>query len=149
MIFDSVTMTGKLSITLIGEDGVVKEEIETCNLVVLTGKTFIASRMVGTSSAVMSAMAIGTGTTPSATGDITLQTEVARVSGASFASSTAANVTTYTATFVPGVGTGTISEAAIFNSTTTGGTLLARTVFAAIPKAAGETLIINWNITVS
>ena len=79
MITDDVRMKGRLTIVVTAPDGSVKSRQNIDNLVVTTGKNFVASRMAGTSSNVMSHMAIGTGSTAAAAANTTLGTESARV----------------------------------------------------------------------
>ena len=50
--------------------------------------------------------------------------------------------------FPAGTGTGAVVEAAILNASS-GGTLLCRTVFSVVNKAAADTLKITWTVTVS
>ena len=138
--------TGKLDIILKDSDGNIKQELHVPNLVVTVGKNFIASRMVGTSSPVMSHMAIGTNATAPVSANTTLGTEVARVA---LSSATAtANTVSYSATFPAGTGTGAITEAGIFNAASSG-TLLCRTTFAVVNKSASDVLTINWNVTIN
>ena len=138
---DPVKMTGKLTIEL---NGVVVREID--NLVVTVGKNFVASRMVGVASGVMSHMAIGTTNTAAAIGDTTLAAEAARVALTSGTASAA--VATYVATFPAGTGTGAIVEAGILNAASAG-TLLCRTVFSVVNKGASDAMTITWTVTVS
>ena len=145
MIQDSVKITGKVLIETINSKGILVESRQIKNLVVTTGKQYIASRMVGTATS-MSNMAVGTGTTAAVVSDTTLGTEISRV--ALSAGSSTSNVTTYSASFPPGSGTGALTEAAIFNAGTAG-SMLCRTVFLVINKAAGDTINITWAITVS
>jgi hypothetical protein len=145
MIQETIKAKGELSIKLFGPDGKLKGEQNVPNLVVTTGKTFIAARMVGTPTA-MSHMAIGSGTTDPAAGDTALQTELGRVSLTSSASAGA--VVTYVASFGAGVGTGAVTEAGILNASS-GGTLLCRTEFAVLNKGADDSMSITWTITVS
>jgi hypothetical protein len=143
---ENLKMKGELSIVLRAEDGTVKKSIHVPNLVVTVGKNYIASRIVGTASNIMSHMAIGTGTGTPAAGDTTLGTEAGRVVLASGTSST--NTVTYTATFPAGTGTGAITEAGVFNASSAG-TLLCRTTFPVVNKAAGDSIAITWVVTVS
>lgn len=138
---DSLKMTGRLTIAI---NGVIVRDIP--NLVVTTGKNFVASRMVGTAANVMSHMAIGTTNTAAAAGDTTLAAEAARVALTSGTSSDA--VATYVATFPAGTGTGAIVEAGILNAGS-GGTLLCRTVFSVVNKGALDAMTITWTVTVS
>ena len=91
-------------------------------------------------------MAIGTGTTAASTADTALQTEIARA--AFTTSSVSTNVVSLSNTYAAGTGTGAVTEAGIFNNSTSGGTMLSHVVFSAINKAAADTLTINWTITV-
>lgn len=143
---DFLKATGELEITLKDEFGNVKQTAKVPNLVVTVGKTFIASRIVGTSASTMSHMAIGTSSTAPAAADTTLGTEAGRVTLTSATS--ANNVVSYSANFGAGVGTGAIVEAGILNAGTAG-TLLCRTTFAVINKGANDTLTINWNVTIN
>lgn len=116
------------------------------NLVVTVGKEFIASRMVGTSSAVMSHMGIGSNGVAPVAGDTALGSQLARVA---LATAVASSVdVTYTATFPAGTGTGLVTEAAIFNAATNG-TMLCRTTFSAVNKTAGQSVSVTWTIHIS
>lgn len=137
---------GELTISVFDRSGNLKEAKKVPNLVVTVGKNYIASRMVGTSSTVMSHMAIGTGTGTPIAGDTTLGTEAGRVALTAFTAST--NTVTATATFPAGTGTGAITEAGILNNST-GGTLMCRTTFPVVNKAAGDSIAITWVVTVS
>ena len=141
MLNELLNMKGKLKIELNGE---VVQEVD--NLVVTVGKNFVASRITGTSPAVMSHMGIGTTNTAAAAGDTALAAEAARVALAS--GTTSAAIVTYTATFPAGTGTGAIVEAGLFNAASAG-TMLARTVFAVINKGAADSMTITWTVTVS
>ena len=52
------------------------------------------------------------------------------------------------ASFGPGVDTGTLREAGLF-SLTSGGTMFARQTFGDIVKAAGDTLVLTWQLTLN
>ena len=146
MFTESITLTGRLRIVLRDAMGVTKEEREFDNLVVTVGKNYTASRMIGTADAVMSHMAIGTGTTAAVIGDTALQTEAGRVVLAD--SVRTDNAIAYTAVFGTGVGTGAITEAGILNAASNG-TLLCRTVCPVINKGADDTLAVTWTVTVN
>lgn len=137
---------GELTISVFDRNGNLKEAKKVPNLVVTVGKNYIASRMVGTASTVMSHMAIGTGTGTPIAGDTALGTEAGRVSLTAFTAST--NTVTATATFAAGTGTGAITEAGILNASS-GGTLMCRTTFPVVNKAAGDSIAITWVVTVS
>tara|TARA_A100001391_G_scaffold160894_1_gene119646 strand:+ start:68 stop:514 length:447 start_codon:yes stop_codon:yes gene_type:complete len=146
MINDSIKLTGELKLTLTRPDGHIKQEVIVPNLVVTTGKNFIASRMKDATATAMTHMAIGTGSTAAAAGNTTLGSEAGRVALTSTTVST--NNVAYVATFPAGTGTGAITEAGLFNASSSG-TLLCRTVFNVINKAAADTLGITWTVTVN
>lgn len=146
MINENIKVTGDVMVEITGPNGEVKERREIKNLVVSVGKTFIASRMVGTTAGVMSHMAIGGSSTAAAAGDSTLGAELGRVALASSGSSGA--VVTYTASFPAGTGTGAVVEAGVLNAAAAG-TMLCRTVFPVVNKGADDAMSITWQITVS
>jgi hypothetical protein len=173
---DNLKLRGSLDIKLYGPDGEVKEDRYIPNLVVQSGKNYIATRMIGTSNttavsttdsttACMTHMALGTSTTTASVNDTTLDAEV-EVAGdiASYTRATVASTTQNTGvvTYVAVFGTNNpqrtntsnttaITEAGIFNSSSAalGGTMLCRTTFAAVNKGNDDTLQITWTITVS
>lgn len=145
MLNDQLKVTGDVVVEITGPDGQIKDRREIKNLVVTTGKTFIAGRMVGTPTA-MSHMSVGSSSTAAAVGDAALGAELGRVA---LTSSTAASaVVTYVASFPAGTGTGAVVEAGIFNAASAG-TMLCRTVFAVVNKGADDAMSITWAITVS
>jgi hypothetical protein len=141
MFDSSLKLTGHLSVSINGE---VVQEIP--NLVVTTGKNYVASRMKDATATAMSHIAIGTGSSAAAAGDTTLGTEAARVALTSTTVST--NTVTYVGTFAAGSGTGSITESGIFNASSAG-TLLCRTVFGVVSKASSDQMSITWVITAS
>ena len=143
MMNDSLKLTGRLQIKKNGE---VVRDIN--NLVVTAGKTWIATLMQSGTGTVMSHMAVGTGTNAAAAGDTTLQTEAGRVALSVSGGTRTNNAIEYEGVFPAGTGTGTLTEAGIFNGTPAG-TMLARTVFAAVTKAASDALTITWTVTVA
>lgn len=147
MLNEKLKATGKVGIVVTDKNGKIKEEREINNLVVGSGLDFIASRMGGTSSAVMSHMGLGAGTTSPANGNTALESAL----GARQAISTTTvtdNTITYVAGFAAGVGTGAVTEAGIFNDLTAG-SMLCRVVFPVVNKAADDSMSITWTITLS
>jgi hypothetical protein len=145
MIQENIKITGKVSIKLFDQSGELKDSRDINNLVVTTGKEFIAARMVGTPTE-MSHMAIGADNTAADAGDTALGSELGRVGLTSDTSSGA--VVTYVATFPAGTGTGAVVEAGILNASSSG-TLLCRTVFSVVNKGSNDAMTITWQITVS
>jgi hypothetical protein len=148
MVNDDVKITGDVKIDIIGADGTVTDTREIKNLVVTSGKTFIASRMVGVASTIMGFMELGTGTTAAAVGDTALQTVISGSRVALTSGTASTNVVTYVASFPAGTGTGAVTEAGVFNDASAG-TMLCRTVFSVVNKGAADAMSITWTITVS
>jgi len=142
---DTLFLTGKLNLTLIGPDGLVKDSRDVDNLIVTTGKNFFASAGLNASASPFTNMALGTNNTAAALTDTTLGAELVRQVFTS--SNTVANVITMITTYAAGVGTGALVEAGVFNAGVAG-TMLSHVVFAVINKGAGDTLTITWTVTV-
>jgi hypothetical protein len=137
---DMLTLRGDV---LIEKNGVVVEEKK--NLIVQVGKNFLANALIASSTSPFTHMAIGTGTTAASLSDTSLTSELARQAFTS--SSAAANVVTLVTTYAAGTGTGAITEAGIFNASSSG-TLFSHVVFSAINKGSADSLTITWTITV-
>ena len=141
MITETLKATGRLDIVLYDENHNIKQEVHVPNLVLTVGKN-----MIGTSSAVMSHMAVGTSNNNLAAANTTLASELTRVS---LTSATRTNNTiTYVGDYTAGTGTGALVEAGILNASSNG-TLLCRTTFPVINKEASDYLTINWVVTIS
>lgn len=146
MFTETVNVTGRLKIVRLDESGNEREVREVKNLIVAVGKNIITSRLVGNTTAIPSHMAVGSSNTAATTAQTALGTELSRVT---LDSSTRTNNTiAYIATFPAGVGTGTITEAGIFNAGSSG-SMLCRTNFNEVNKAAGDVIVITWNVTIS
>ena len=150
MIKDKVKPKGTLTLELRDEHGNLKES-HALNLVVAAGLAFITNRLIGTASAVMSHMGIGSGVTAANGNDTALGTQLARVALTSqtrVTTTVANDAVQYVATFPAGIGTGAITEAGLFNAGAAG-EMLARTVFAVVNKGALDSLTITWKVTFS
>lgn len=147
MITESISVKGNLEILVLDENKQVKDSRKINNLVVSTGKNYIAARMTSNANVIMSHMAIGVANVAPAVSDTLLLGELAR---AAFDSVTlTGNTISYVTTYNPGVGTGTLAEAGIFNNATANtGEMLCRTRFNEVNKAAGDTVVITWNVTI-
>lgn len=143
-----IKATGQLNIKITAADGSVKHDETVKNLVVNAGTDFIASRMKDGTATPMSHMAIGTGTTAAAGAQTALVTESARVALTS--TTVTGSQVAYVATFPAGTpaSLAAITEAGIFNGGS-GGTMLCRTVFAAVNKDVNDTMSITWTVTIS
>jgi len=150
MLNDLLKANGVLQLKLLDAAGNIKEQ-HSYNVVVNTGLAFIASRMQDSTQAVMSHMGIGSGTATAAAADAGLGSQLARVAldSTTLVTTTAINDSIqYVATFGAGVGTGAVTEAGIFNASTSG-TMLCRTKFDVINKGSLDTLVITWKVTVA
>lgn len=146
MFTESVNVKGNLEVVLLDENGTQKDYRKVNNLVVAVGKDVIAARLLGNTLAVMSHMAVGSSATAAATSQTALGGELGRVVLDS--STRSSNTLTYVATFPAGTGTGSLAEAGIFNAVSTGN-MLCRTTFSTVTKAAGDTIVVTWNVTVA
>ena len=143
---DGLKLRGDVALVLRDKDGNIKDERLIENLIVDTGLNFICDRMKDDETA-MTHMALGSGSTAAAAGDTTLGSQLG--SREALDSSTVTNnQIVYVASFEAGDATGVVTEAGIFNAST-GGTMLCRTVFSVVNKAADDTLTVNWTITLT
>ena len=144
---DELKVTGSVNVVINDESGKQKENFTIPNLVVDTGLAYIASRMKDATATAMTHMTVGTGSTAAAAGNTALETQLgSRVALTS--TTVTSNSIAYVASFGAGVATGALTEAGIFNASTSG-TMLCRTVFAVINKGASDTMTITWTITIS
>lgn len=140
--YDGLPMKGEVEIILTKPDGT--QTVEKCNLIVNTGKNFAANALLNVSSSPFTHMAIGTGTTAAALTDTALESQLVRQAFTS--SNVTANVVTMSTTYAAGAGTGSITEAGLFNASS-GGTMFSRVVFPVVSKGAADSLTINWTVT--
>ena len=148
---ENISMKGELTVDRFDVDGKLVEKRKIPNLIVTSGKNLMISRLLGTTDAVMSHMAVGTSTTSPTLSDTASNTFTSSILGARNPLTSAiqsGNTVTYVGTFGTGVSTGAITEAGIFNALTSG-TLLCRTTFPVVNKAAGDSIVITWVITLS
>jgi len=148
-VLDNIKVKGAVVLTLTDAKGNVKE-LKKNNLVVNHGLALIADRLKDASTPVLSHIAIGTSGVAPATGNVALNTEVARVAIDSVTTVTetvAGDTIQYVATFPPGTGTGAIVEAAILNAASNG-IMLSRIAFGVINKNALDSLAITWKISI-
>jgi hypothetical protein len=148
---ENLKATGMVHVVHKNASGEIINQFEVPNLVVTAGKNHIAAKIAATTNSPVSMthMAIGTSSTSAVAGDTQLGTEGGRVALTAAVVST--NTITYTATFPAGTGTSTtpgVQEAGIFNGSS-GGTMLCRTTFPSVAKAAGDSIAVTWVVTVS
>ena len=145
---DSFNFTGEVHVMLFDENGKLKQEHTSHNLVVSGAKTYLATLAV--IDAFMPYIAVGTNGTPPILSNVALGAEITGVgnSRALGVLSNTSNSWTNQATFAPGNCTGTIQEAGLFTDLS-GGVMFARQVFTPYVKGVGDTLVVIWTITIS
>lgn len=111
----SVKLTGHLSIKKYNDKDELIYETEVPNLVVAAGKEFLASRIISNSTyGVMTNMGVGDDSSVPVLSQTALVNELARVP---FNTATASGSSvTFTGIFLPGTATGNLTEAGIFNT---------------------------------
>ena len=95
----------------------------------------------------MSHMALGSGTTAAAAGNTALETQLGSREALDSSTVTASSLA-YVCTFEAGDATGTVTEAGIFNASSSG-PMLCRSVFSAITKGSSDSLNVTWTISVT
>lgn len=138
---------GDMILRLIGPDGRVKETREKHNLIVDTGEQGIADQLIASPTlAKPTHFGVGTSSTAVASTQTALVSETGtRVAFTSKTRTT--NVVTMVGTFAAGNGTGALTEAGIFNASTSG-TMYSRVVFSVINKGASDSLELTWTYTI-
>jgi hypothetical protein len=146
---EKTTLQGKFHIAVVRE-GQIVEERSSYNTVTAAGKALVSGLILtdigGTA---CDNIAIGTGTTAPATGQTALVGELYR--NACTGSQQTTTVTNDTARLTCSVAitaTATMSEAGVFNATSSG-TMLARATYSAIGVNNGDTLNIGYDIVIA
>lgn len=130
------------------ETGELVKVVRKRNKVTAAGLALFAALMVGDSTATITHVGYGTGTTPAAAGDTALETEVGR--GAYTSRTSAAGVLTVTFYLGSTDGNGsTLSEVGLLTAAV-GGTLVARAVLGnTITKTSSVTVTFTWTVTLA
>ena len=148
-IMDNPKMTGQVTFSRYNREGDLVEQRTISNLVVTAGLQHMVARLSDTSTPdQMSHMALGSSSTAPALSDAGLGAELGRTDLSVAGGTTSNNTVTYIATFGSGVAVGAITEAGVFNDSSSG-TMLCRTSFPAINKESTDSLAVTWVITVS
>ncbi len=148
MFKDSIKIKGDLTLLLVDKFGNIKLNKNYPNLVVNSGKAYIAQRMASNSATIMTSIAVGTSNTSPANTNTSLGNEIDRINLTS--TTVTSNTVTYVATFGVGDGVGELRESGIFNSSAANsGTMLSRTTFPIVTKENDDTFTITWNVSPS
>lgn len=145
---EGIKLTGFITFKLFDSHGKLKDTRSVKNVITTAGKNALAAWLAQATQSdyFMKYLAIGTGTNAAQVSDTTLQTEIGSRAIGTISNST--NVWQTQGTFGPGVATGAITEAGIFNAASSG-SMLARQVFGVINKDAGDSLQVTWQVTFS
>lgn len=142
---DKVKLSGSVVFELLDDNGVAVDRFEKNNLVVTGGLTLLLQRLGGSGNA-LTHIGLGSGTTPPDNADTDLQTSIVRRVFDTPGGSVVGTTITFYCLFPAGTGTGTITEAGLFNALS-GGTMFSRIVFDAMTKSASLSLAASWTIT--
>ena len=148
-MMDGLLMSGVMEAKLFGPDGELKARREVHNTVTVLCHQMAADQLLAAPAVVTPGwMEVGTGTGQDAD-DTTLASYIAGSRTALDSKTRGANaIITMVCTMGAGVGTGAITEAGVFNVVTQNTTdLLLVSSFAAVNKAAGDSLVITWTLT--
>ena len=148
MIQESMKLHGAITLMLKKANGDV-ETVHKDNIIVDVGFDFIADAIGKAASrpGVMGYIALGTGTTAAAAGQTALVTELDR-NAATYAHTAGTKTFTFTAEFAAGDATGAITEAGVFNASSSG-IMLDRVVFPVVNKGADDSLTAVFTFTMS
>ena len=144
---DAARVMGIMELILKDQNGAIKERRVEKNLIVNNGNFGVAAQLLATPAyGVPTHLGIGTGATAPAAGDTALGTETG--TRVAFSSKTrATNVVTMVGTFAAGNGTAAITEAGIFNASSSG-SMYSRVTFSVINKGAADSLQLTWTYTI-
>ena len=123
-------------------------EVGTSNLVLQTGKNWMANRIAGGGATGGTHIALGTGTRAPDVSDTSLQAEIARKVVTTPNGVANANTVTFETTFNENEGNGPLTEA-MLTTASTGGTAIARVVFGVITKTDTDLLTVRWVLTIN
>ena len=146
---DNCHLNGFMIAELFGPDGKLKTRREVHNTVTVLCHQMAADQLLAAPAVVTPGwMEVGTGSGQDAN-DSTLATYIAGSRTALDSKTRGANaIVTMVCTFPAGTGTGAITEAGVFNLVTENTTdLLLYSSFAAVNKAAADSLVITWTLT--
>lgn len=146
MLQETFSIKGKVNICHYDKENNLIKTVDVPNLVVDSGKVLIAARLLGNTRAVVSHVALGSNTANTNSSQTELLQELGRKVLDS--SSRTSNTITYISTFEPGVATGTLTEAGLFNAAANGD-MLCRTTYSAVIKGALDTIVITWQVSIN
>ncbi len=148
MIEEGMKIKGAITLFLTKGSGEV-EVVHKDNIIVGGGFDFVADAIgnASTRPGVMGWIAVGTGSTAAASTQTALVTELKR-NAATYAHTAGTKVFTFTASFLAGDATGAITEAGVFNASSSG-TMFDRVVFPVVNKGSDDSLTAVFTFTMS
>jgi hypothetical protein len=148
MIEEGMKIKGAITLLLTKASGEV-EVVHKDNIIVGGGFDFVADAIgnASTRPGVMGWIAVGTGSTAAASTQTALVTELKR-NAATYAHTAGTKVFTFTASFLAGDATGAITEAGVFNASSSG-TMFDRVVFPVVNKGSDDSLTAVFTFTMS
>ena len=148
MIEEGMKIKGAITLLLTKASGEV-EVVHKDNIIVGGGFDFVADAIgnASTRPGVMGWIAVGTGSTAAASTQTALVTELKR-NAATYAHTAGTKVFTLTASFLAGDATGAITEAGVFNASSSG-TMFDRVVFPVVNKGSDDSLTAVFTFTMS
>lgn len=144
---ENMKVLGTLEAVLKDEFGRVKETRKMKNLIVDTGDYGIADQLLASPTiGKPTHFGVGTGSTAAAAAQTALVSETG--TRVAFSTKTrSGRVVTMVGTFAAGNGTGALTEAGVFNASTSG-SMYSRVVFSVINKGASDSLELTWTYTI-
>lgn len=148
MIEEGMKIKGAITLLLTKASGEV-EVVHKDNIIVGGGFDFVADAIgnASTRPGVMGWIAVGTGSSAAASTQTALVTELKR-NAATYAHTAGTKVFTFTASFLAGDATGAITEAGVFNASSSG-TMFDRVVFPVVNKGSDDSLTAVFTFTMS
>lgn len=147
MQIEDFKLKGSMQIVMRRGDGSI-DVVRKDNMIVDSGFDFIADA-IGNSTrpGAMNYIAVGTDATAVAAAQAALVAELSRIS-ATYTHTAGTKTFTIETTFDPGVATGAITEAGVFNAAAAG-SMLDRVTFAVINKGADDAMTVTFTFTMS
>lgn len=145
---ENFRLKGKCELTLRRANGDV-EVMKKDNIIVNAGFDLVCDALGKASGrpAALGYIGVGSGTTAAAAGQTALVTEITRIA-ATYAHTAGTKEFSMTANFAKGIGTGAITEIAVFNAAS-GGTMFDRVVFAVVNKEPEDELTAKFRFVLS
>jgi hypothetical protein len=145
-----INIKGRVLATVRGPDGKVKDKLESHNVIVDGGKSFLVdflgSAAAAASTFTMQYVAVGSDSTAEGSSDTALGVEIGRHTGT--VSALASHIYQITASFATGSAVGAVAEYGLFSSNTAD-VMMGRMTSSVVNVGANDTLEVKYQITFS